>query len=128
MLGFPYSIIAIGAVVAGLFGYIYYSESKIESLQKTNVILEQANQSNQESIRGLEKNIQDIISLNETLRKDLDQSEEYRNNLTKTLSDHNLTILSLEKPGLIEKRINSATELKFKELQEYTNSLSNTIK
>lgn len=128
MIGFPYSILAIGTVVAGLVGYIYYSESKIESLQKTNLILEQANQSNQESIKGLEQNIQNIISLNNTLRKELDQSEEYRNNLTKTLSDHNLTRLSLEKPGLIEKRINSATELKFKELQEYTDSLSTPVK
>ena len=119
-----YSIAAIGTAAFIFVGYFLYSEARIERLQEANTILEQANKTNQRAIKDLNANIAEIFKLNEELKQSLDLAQKSKQTLVKTLSNHNLTKLSLEKPGLIEKRINDATKRKMEQLEEYTNSLS----
>jgi uncharacterized protein YaaN involved in tellurite resistance len=125
MISLPYSLGAIATLLVLFAGYAYYSESKIDQLIKTNTQLEQINSQNVEAISQLERDIKSIYELNNALRKDLDDADKAKNTLSKTLSNHNLTRLSIEKPGLIEKRINDATAKKFTALEDYTRSLSN---
>lgn len=124
MIGIPYSLIGIGVAASLAVGYFLYSQSKIEQLKEQNTQLIEVNLSNQEAINRLEKNIANIYELNSELRKGLSESEAYRNELSKKLSNHDLTRLSHEKPGLIEKRINDATQKKFTDMEEYTRNLS----
>ena len=42
------------------------------------------------------------------------------NNLAKKLREHDLTMLTLRKPGLIERRVNSATDKILKDLESST--------
>jgi Holliday junction resolvasome RuvABC ATP-dependent DNA helicase subunit len=126
MISLPYSLGVIATLLVLFAGYAYYSESKIEQLVKANTQLEQINAQNAEAISQLERDIKSIYELNNALKKDLDKADETKRTLSKTLSNHNLTRLSIEKPGLIEKRINDATAKKFTALEEYTRSLSNS--
>ena len=119
-----YSIAAIGSAAFIFVGYFLYSEARIERLQEANTILEQANETNQKAIKDLNANIAEIFELNKELKQSLDLAQKSKQTLVKTLSNHNLTKLSLEKPGLIEKRINDATKRKMGQLEEYTRNLS----
>ena len=58
--------------------------------------------------------------INDQLNNKLKKAEEYKDELTKKLNEHNLTKLSTAKPGLIEKRVNDATTKIFKELEDIT--------
>jgi hypothetical protein len=48
------------------------------------------------------------------------EAEQYQDELISKLRRHNLTALALQKPGMIEKRVNNAVEKLARELEEYT--------
>ena len=50
--------------------------------------------------------------------------EEYRNELISKLQKHDLTRLSHQKPGMIEKRINNGTQKVFDSLESLTTTSS----
>ena len=118
--------IVIALVVLLLFvgslGYWYYQDSqdRIETLQRNSAKLKIAAESNQQTIEkmkeDLEQNQQRITQLNESLR----DAEKYNTELRRLFQRHNLTLLAEEKPGLIEKRINDATDEVFDSIMRST--------
>ena len=54
------------------------------------------------------------------LRKQLIESDKYANDLFRKLQRHDLTVLTYKKPGLIEKRVNDATENVFSDITDIT--------
>ena len=54
------------------------------------------------------------------LRIGLEKAEVYQDEISQKLRDHNLTKLANAKPGLIQKRVNDATQKLFREMEEIT--------
>ena len=68
----------------------------------------------------MQKNQEKFATLNKDLQMKLNEAEEYGDDLRKKLHKHNLTRLSIKKPGLIEKRINDGTKKLFKSIESLT--------
>ena len=65
-----------------------------------------------------------MAALNTSLQQELQQAEVYKEELLGKLQKHNLSQLSLKKPGLIERRINDATAKVFDDLESLTSPIS----
>jgi hypothetical protein len=105
-------LIILGVVgAAGYGGYLYYKDTqqRIATLTANNAKLEIAVQISEESVATLQKDIVKNAELNNKLQKGLQTSEKYGDELRATLQKHNLTHLANKKPGLIEKKMQNAT-------------------
>jgi hypothetical protein len=111
----------LGAV--GFGGYMYYKDTqqRIAILTENNAKLEIAIQISEESITTLQNDIAKNAELNRELQKELQLAEGYGDQLRATLQKHNLTHLANKKPGLIEKRMQNATNRLWDNLADITN-------
>jgi flagellar biosynthesis/type III secretory pathway chaperone len=118
--------LVISIFMAGICGaaWLYYqdSQSRLEELTKEKAELLITNNAYEETIANItrenEANIRRTAELNHQLR----QAEKYGDELAQKLRRHNLTRLTLQKPGLIETRVNNATKEIFAELESITRS------
>ena len=103
-------------------GLIHYdtTQATIAQLRENNAKLEVANEENQLTISKMEENSVRLNALTDQLNQDLKKSEEYGNELRNTLNKHNLTHLANKKPGLIEKRMQNATDKLWGDLESVT--------
>lgn len=119
-----YLFLALFAVVGGsVYGaYAYYkdSQARIQLLTANNATLKVADERNQATINELQETAAVQAELTKDLMKNLQDATEYTDNLRRTLSKHDLSYLSLRKPGLIETRINNGTKKLFDELESDT--------
>lgn len=105
-------------------GYLYYqdSQTRIETLRENNAELEVTVKANVRTIDNMveqaNKNQERITELSKSLRN----AEQYNSELRRLFQEHNLTLLAEEKPGLIERRINDATNEVFDSIMRDTRS------
>ena len=111
----------LGAV--GYGGYMYYKDTqqRIATLTANNAKLETAVQISEQSIATLQSDIAKNAELNNRLQRELQIAEGYGDQLRATLQKHNLTHLANKKPGLIEKRMQNATNRLWDDLADITN-------
>lgn len=117
------SKILMGIIVAmclGFGGYYWLTEKRLTTLTENNAKLSIAAQTNQQTIDKLSEDFVKQQALNTELNIKLKASEAYGDNLAKKLREHDLTMLTLRKPGLIERRVNSATQKILKDLESST--------
>lgn len=117
------SKILIGIIVAMILafgGYYWITEQRLATLTENNAKLSIAAQTNQDTIDKLTQDFEQQQELNTELNVKLQASEAYGDALAKKLREHDLTMLTLKKPGLIERRVNSATQKIFDELESDT--------
>lgn len=117
------SKILMGIIVAmclGFGGYYWLTEKRLTTLTENNAKLSIANQTNQQTIDKLSEDYEKQQVLNKELGIKLKASEAYGDNLAKKLREHDLTMLTLKKPGLIERRVNSATQKILNDLESST--------
>ena len=117
------SKILMGIIVAMVlaFGtYYWLTEKRLTVLTENNSKLSIAATTNQETIDKLTTDFQQQQELNTELNIKLKASEAYGDNLAKKLREHDLTMLTLKKPGLIERRVNSATQKILTDLESST--------
>lgn len=117
------SKILIGIIVAMILafgGYYWLTEKRLATLTENNAKLTIAARTNQDTIDKLTQDYEQQQELNEELNVKLQASEAYGDALAKKLREHDLTMLTLKKPGLIERRVNSATKKIFEELESDT--------
>lgn len=110
----------IVAMCLGFGGYYWLTEKRLTTLTENNAKLSIANQTNQQTIDKLSEDYEKQQVLNKELGIKLKASEAYGDNLAKKLREHDLTMLTLRKPGLIERRVNSATSKILKDLESST--------
>ena len=67
-----------------------------------------------------------LNELNSELNANLRKSEKYGDELRDTLNKHNLTHLANKKPGLIEKRMQNATDKLWDDLESLTSDDATT--
>lgn len=118
-------IIIVGILGAAAWGAKYYYDSTqatIAQLRENNAKLEVANEENQATINQMVADAQRLNQLTDQLNEDLRKSEEYGDELRATLNKHNLTHLANKKPGLIEQRMQNATDKLWDDLESITGS------
>ena len=86
--------------------------------------MEVVQQQNEAVMKSLTEEATRLNELNFNLQGKLDAAEEYRNELISKLQKHDLTRLSHQKPGMIEKRINNGTQKVFDSLESLTTTSS----
>ena len=118
--------VAIGILAfmaSAAWGAKYYydtTQNKIAQLQENNVKLETAVASKDLVIDDMKATAEELVAINNQLALDLNAAEEYTDGLRKKLQEHDLTRLSLKKPGMIEKRVNDGTKNILSELESIT--------
>ena len=116
-------IFVIGILGSVAFGAKYYydtTQATIATLRENNAKLETANQINQETIQKQQQDAIRLGELNSQLSSELQKAEQYGDELRSTLNKHNLTHLANKKPGLIEKRMQGATDKLWDDLESIT--------
>tara|TARA_R110000772_G_scaffold44603_4_gene102592 strand:- start:309 stop:683 length:375 start_codon:yes stop_codon:yes gene_type:complete len=110
----------IGGVGYGAYAYYQDTQQRIATLQTNNAKLETVSKQNELTVKSLQANQEKFATLNKDLQMKLNEAEEYGDDLRKKLHKHDLTRLSIKKPGLIEKRINDGTKKLFKSIESLT--------
>jgi len=119
------SKILMGIIVAMVlaFGtYYWLTEKRLTVLTENNAKLSIAAKTNQDTIDQLQSNNEASQAAISELNTKLKVSEAYGDELARKLRKHDLTMLTLKKPGLIERRVNSATKKIFEELEADTST------
>ncbi len=122
-----YILIAVVGLVGGVVygGYYYYkdTQSRIQTLTENNAKLETAKAIQDQTINTLVEDAKKFAELNNELQVKLTKANEYRDTLIDKLRKHDLSKLSLKKPGLVEKRINNGTKKLFRSLESLTGAM-----
>jgi hypothetical protein len=119
-----YMGIVLLVVLAGSAAYFKYSQDKLaEANQLVAAQTARANSAEanlefmQESVRKQQNAIQELAKSSVQIRKEQEATIDI-------FAEHDLKALAERKPGLIERRVNTATERVFNELEEITDPLS----
>ena len=112
----------VGGVCYG--GYYYYKDTqeRIQALAANNAKLTVAKQMQDETINTMIEDREKFESLNKELQAKLDKANSYKDVLIGKLRKHNLVVLSLKKPALVEKKINEQVNTIFKSIDSVTNT------
>ena len=110
----------VGGVVYG--GYYYYkdTQSRIQTLTENNTKVMAAKAAQDQTINTLIADREKFDKLNKELHVKLEKANEYKDTLINKLRKHDLAKLSMQKPGLVEKKINRGTENLFRSLENLT--------
>jgi len=115
----PYLILLLllGSMGGGAWYYYTDTQERLATLRDNNAKLQMVAETNQETIENLQADYklaqENMAKLEERAR----EAEVYQDELAAKLRRHDLTRLTLQKPGLIEKRVNNATDKIFSELE-----------
>lgn len=119
-----YAILAIVGILAtvgtGAVVYVTRLQNQVTTLQVNNAKLESAVRTQQETIKQAQADAEHFQQLNNQLQADLNVANAGLDQLRQTLANHDLTRLVIAKPGLIQTRINDATNELFRQLQADT--------
>ena len=100
----------IGGVGYGAYYYYKDTQSRIAILTENSAKLEIAATTQKNTIDTLMADAKKYAELNSELQKKLEKANDYKNTLIGKLRKHNLAKLSMQKPALVEKKINNGTK------------------
>ena len=119
-----YAMIFVIALLGGTaYAAKYYydtTQATIAQLRENNAKLEVANEENQQTIKKMGEDAKRLNALTDQLSADLRKAEKYGDELRNTLNKHDMTHLANKKPGLIEKRMQNATDKLWDDLESVT--------
>jgi len=125
-IAFVLLLIIVGMGLVGRW-YYYDTQAHIEQLNQNiatlranQAQLEQAIATSNETIERQQRDAQQFELANNALREQLQEAEAYSDDLASKLRNHNLTVLTAQRPGLIETRVNNATARLFDEMEIIT--------
>jgi|TARA_A100001515_G_scaffold122388_2_gene105888 predicted nucleic acid-binding Zn-ribbon protein len=130
-MGFKLSI-GLGIALVALSGAfkLYYdkSQAELESFQirleqsiQNQKTLESTIQKQNDNLKETIENQKLMVAQVERLTKESQEAQEEVIDIRKKWSKHNLNVISMKKPGLIEKIINKGTAKVGEELEQITN-------
>ena len=124
LIAWPGTPACLLKILPGYISIVWPPTKAVSSTSNTseplNAKLSIAATTNQQTIDKLTSDFQQQQELNSELNIKLKASEAYGDNLAKKLREHDLTMLTLKKPGLIERRVNSATQKILTDLESST--------
>jgi hypothetical protein len=113
-------IVVLGLLGGAAYGAWYYykdTQDRIQVLTENTAKLELAKQLQDDTINTMIEDREVFAKLNKELQINLDAANDYKDNLINKLRKHDLSKLSLKKPGLVEKKINNGTKNLFRSLE-----------
>ncbi len=115
----PYLILLLllGSMGGGAWYYYTDTQERLATLRDNNAKLQMVAETNQETINNLQADYKLAQENMEKLAERAREAEVYQDELAAKLRRHDLTRLTLQKPGLIEKRVNNATDKIFTQLE-----------
>jgi multidrug resistance efflux pump len=113
-------ILVLLAGAGGAFLYVKNLQKNLEIARANVAKLEVAVQTSEASLKLERAETVRLGELNKNLSADLQKAEQYGDELRATLQKHNLTHLANKKPGLIEKRMQNATNKLWDDLESIT--------
>ena len=117
----------IGGVGYGAYYYYKDTQARIATLTENSAKLEQAANTQKQTIDTLVADAPKFRELNKELNIKLDAAHDYKNTLIDKLRKHNLAKLSLQKPGLVEKKINRGTKRLFESFEKLSGAIPTPI-
>jgi len=118
-------ILTMLAAAGGGFLYVKKLQSDLETARANVAKMEIAVQTSEQSLQLERAESKRLGELNSQLSNDLQKAEQYGDELRATLQKHNLIHLANKKPGLIEKRMQNATNKLWDDLESITNPNAN---
>jgi Skp family chaperone for outer membrane proteins len=113
-------ILVLLAGAGGAFMYVKNLQANLETARANVAKMEVALATSEQSLKLERAESQRLGELNGKLQGDLQKAEQYGDELRATLQKHNLTHLANKKPGLIEKRMQDATNKLWDDLESIT--------
>jgi len=116
-------IVVLGLVGGVIYGGLYYykdTQARIAVLTENSAKLEQATNTQKQTIDTLVEDAEKYRELNKDLNIKLEAANDYKNELIGKLRKHDLSRLSQQKPGLVENRINNGTKKLFESFESIT--------
>lgn len=117
------SIIAIFGIIAFAvvaFLYVRWSVTTISRLEVDLQGEKDAREQTEETFVLYKQQLEESVSNIESLRQETNRIRQRANNLEKVFSRHDLSYLAAQKPGLIERRVNSGTKEVLQRLRDIT--------
>lgn len=117
---------AVASAIAAIFAYQYWQINKLQEnvsiLTENNVKLESAVETQKETIGQFETSLQQTIENNRVLNEQFSQANQKTEEIIQELNSYRgrLGNAALEKPTLIERRANDATDRLMREFTEAT--------
>ena len=108
----------LGGVGYGAYYYYTDTQARIAILTENSAKLEQAANTQKQTIDTLVADAKKYGELNRELNTKLEAANDYKNTLIDKLRKHDLAKLSLKKPGLVERKINAGTKKLFESFEE----------
>jgi hypothetical protein len=118
-------ILVLLAAAGGAYMYVKNLQANLETARANVAKMEVALKTSEDSLRLERAETQRLGDLNLQLSTDLQKAEKYGDELRATLQKHNLTHLANKKPGLIEKRMQDATNKLWDDLESITDPNGN---
>lgn len=116
----------LSTVVFGVYREYNDMKDRIETLRENNVKLKIVAEENQKALEQAQEFATEMNERNQELQVGLQEAEVYTDKLRGKLQRHDLTLLSLKKPGLIETRVNNATKKVWDEIETISGAASTT--
>jgi len=113
-------VFVVLAGAGGAYFYVNNLQKNLEIARANNAKLETAIETSEASLALLQADNARLNTLADQLNEDLRKSEAYGDELRATLQKHDLTHLANKKPGLIEKRMQDATDKLWGDLESIT--------
>jgi len=123
-LKIAFVLVTLG-IAGGGYMYVQKLQSDLETARANVAKMEVAVQTAEASVATLQAENVRIGELNGQLTSDLQKAEQYGDELRATLQRHNLTHLATKKPGLIERRMQGATNELWDDLESITDPNAN---
>ena len=123
MIKIYFLIVVLGLVGGVVYGGWYYykdTQARIQILTENSAKLEVATQQQEMTINTLVEDAEKYRELNKELNTKLEAANDYKNDLISKLRKHDLSRLSQQKPGLVEKKINNGTKKLFESFESIT--------
>jgi mevalonate kinase len=123
MIKIYFLIVVLGLVGGVAYGGWYYykdTQARIQILTENSAKLEIATQQQEMTINTLVDDAEKYRELNKELNTKLEAANDYKNDLISKLRKHDLSRLSQQKPGLVEKKINNGTKKLFESFESIT--------
>ena len=116
----------LSTVVFGVYREYNDMKDRIEILRENNVKLKIVAEENQKALEQAQEFATEMNERNQELQVGLQEAEVYTDKLRGKLQRHDLTLLSLKKPGMIETRVNNATKKVWNEIETISGAASTT--
>jgi len=111
-------LVAVLAIISGAFLYVDNLTKRVAAAETESMFLSAELTASRQQVDWLKEDVENAKQFVTTLNEQLDKSREERQHMVKIFAKHDFSLLVKEKPGLITRRMQSATERVWESFQD----------